>query len=567
MTHDDELFRQTFSSSPIGMAIVDEQGLIVEANAPFAAILGYAVHEVAGAVAESLIHPDDAGRDAELREGLASGDLPYFQLQARVLHKSGDTVWTRSTVTRIGDPGAPFRCLVQMEDVSEVRKAKDLLERRAQFDHLTGLPNRSLLLERTQHALTRHETTDATMACLFLDLDHFKLVNDSLGHHAGDRMLVALAQRIRDAVRPVDTVSRLGGDEFVVILENIAGQSAAEGLLAVVMAAIQAPITVDGHRMAPTVSAGLAMAEDGMTAETLVRNADLAMSSAKRSGRNRVATFHPGLRDSALVRLSIETELRTAIHEGELVVHYQPVVELATRETVAFEALVRWQHPHRGLLLPQDFIEICEDANLVVPLGAFVIHEACRFIAANPVFEGKVLVNVSTRQIGGADLTRVVRGALDDTGVDPSRLGLEITESGMLLATQAASSDLEALASMGVDLILDDFGTGYSALSSVLQNPVAGLKLAREFTLRLGDRSTGDRISTAIANLSDSLGMYGVIEGVETEAQYRRAREHGWALGQGYLFGHPLPPEEITFTAPGVAHLTSLRHRGATTSA
>ncbi|GIG55476.1 hypothetical protein Dac01nite_22280 [Demequina activiva] len=543
------------------MAIVTGDGRIEEANEQFASILGYEPGDLAGRVAQTLVHPDDVGRDAELRGQLASGELPYFQLQTRARHRSGDTVWTRSTVTRVdsGDDGAVY--LLQMEDVSEVRRAKDLLERRAQFDHLTGLPNRSLLLDRTQRALDSHEGADATVVCIFLDLDHFKLVNDSLGHHAGDRMLVELARRLRESVRPVDTVSRLGGDEFVVIGENIAGQKAAEGLLAVVTAALQAPIEVDGHRFAPTVSAGLALAQPGMTAETLVRNADIAMSHAKNAGRNRVEVFREELRDSALVRLSIETELRTAIQEGELVVHYQPVVDLATRETVAFESLVRWRHPQRGLLLPQDFIEICEDSNLVIPLGAFVIHEACRFIAANPVFRGKVLVNVSTRQIGGADLTRVVRSALKETGVHPSRLGLEITESGMLLATQSAASDLSALATMGVDLILDDFGTGYSALSSVLQNPVSGLKLAREFTLRLGDRSTGDRISTAMATLTDSLRMYGIIEGVETEAQYRQAREHGWLLGQGFLFGHPLPAEEITFTSAGTSHLTELRDR------
>jgi len=557
--HEDELFWQAFRSSPIGMAMVDPLGRITEANASLATILGRDIGDLAGTPAEALVHPDDTARDAELREQLASGELNYFQLQARALHSSGDTVWTRSTVTRLGDPGADAHYLLQMEDVSEVRRAKDLLERRAQFDHLTGLPNRSLLLERTAAALRTHADADATVACLFIDIDHFKLVNDSLGHHAGDRMLVELARRIQESVRPVDTVSRLGGDEFVVVLDGIVGKTAAEGMLAVVSAAIQAPITVEGHRMSPTVSIGLALAEPAITAETLVRNADLAMSHAKSSGRNRAEVFRPGLQDNAMVRLSIETELRTAIREGELVVHYQPLVDMATREPVAFEALVRWQHPQRGLLLPDHFIEVCEDANLVVPLGAFVIQEACRFIAAHPEFHGKVLVNVSTRQIGSADLTRVVRGALEDTGIDPSRLGLEITESGMLLATQAASADLAALARLGVDLILDDFGTGYSALSSVLQNPVAGLKLAREFTLRLGDRATGDRISSTIANLVDGLGMYGVIEGVETEAQYRQARDHGWLLGQGFLFGYPLPADEITFTAPGVAHLSALR--------
>lgn len=563
MTQHDAMFRQTFRTSPIGMAIVDSDGRIEEANEQFAAILGYEPAHLAGRIARTLAHPDDVGRDMELGEQLATGELPYFQLQSRAVHRSGDTVWTRSTVTRVDAGDDSARYLLQMEDVSEVRRAKDLLERRAQFDHLTGLPNRSLLLDRAQRALERHEGSDATVVCIFLDLDHFKLVNDSLGHHAGDRMLIELARRLRESVRPMDTVSRLGGDEFVVIGENIAGRQAAEGLLAVVTAALQAPLEIDGHRFVPTISAGLALPQPGMTAETLVRNADLAMSHAKSAGRNRVEVFREDLRDSALVRMSIETELRAAIQEGELVVHYQPVVDLASRETVAFEALVRWRHPQRGLLLPQEFIEISEDSNLVIPLGAFVIREACRFIAANPAFCGKVLVNVSTRQIGGADLTRVVRGALEDTGVDPARLGLEITESGMLLATQSAASDLGALAGMGVDLILDDFGTGYSALSSVLQNPVSGLKLAREFTLRLGDRSTGDRISTAIAALTDSLHMYGVIEGVETEAQYRQARAHGWLLGQGFLFGHPLPADEITFTSAGVADLSELRHRTA----
>lgn len=564
MAGDDTLFRQTFTSSPIGMAVVDERGVICEANEPLATILGYDCDALVGLGGLDLLHPDETGRALELQGQLCRGELPYFQFQSRAQHRSGDTVWTRTTVSRLGSPTGPMRFLVQVEDVSEVRRAKDLLERRTHFDQLTGLPGRALLLERADQALSRHQSTDATVACLFLDVDHFKLVNDSLGHHAGDRVLVEIAQRIRDAVRPMDTVSRLGGDEFVVVLENIVGLAAAEGLLTVVTAALQAPMSVDGHRLVPTVSAGLAMAEPGMTAETLVRNADLAMSSAKAQGRNRAAVFQSGMRDRALVRLSIENELRGAIREGELVVHYQPVVDLASRETVAYEALVRWQHPQRGLLLPQHFIEVCEDANLMVPLGAFVIEQACRFVAAHPQFAGKVLVNVSTRQVGGADLTRVVRDALAVTGVDPSRLGLEITESGMLLATKAASSDLASLAAMGVDLILDDFGTGYSALSSVLQNPVAGLKLAREFTLRLGDRATGDRISTAIARLTSGLGMYGVIEGVETEGQWRAALEHGWLLGQGYLFGHPLPADQLEFTSPGVAHLDALRRaRGA----
>jgi diguanylate cyclase (GGDEF)-like protein len=466
-------------------------------------------------------------------------------------------VWARVTVSAIdaADTVDDRHFLAQIEDVTEIRRARDLLEKRALYDHLTGLANRTLLLDRLTHALESHEPRAATVACIFLDVDHFKVVNDSLGHEAGDTLLVEIAQRIQGAVRPGDTVARLGGDEFVIVLENIMSQAAAEGMLAVATAAVQAPVMVEGHEVVPTVSAGLAMAEDGITAEGLVRNADMAMYAAKQAGRARVEIFDESLRRVALSKLSIEAELRTAIRDGELVVHYQPVVDLESRRTVAFEALVRWEHPQRGLLLPEQFIEICEEANLVVPLGSLVLHDACAFIASRPQFDGRVFVNVSTRQIGAADLHRVVKSALASTGVAPQRLGLEITESGVLMATTAAHADLASLAQMGVDLILDDFGTGYSALSSVLQNPVAGLKLAREFTLRLGDRSTGDRISTAMATLTNSLDMYGVIEGIETEAQFAIARRHGWTYGQGFLFGHPVPAEAIEFEAGGTVRI------------
>jgi len=279
----------------------------------------------------------------------------------------------------------------------------------------------------------------------------------------------------------------------------------------------------------------------------------MAMYAAKQAGRNRVAIFDASMRENAMTRLSIESELRTAIRDGELVVYYQPVVDLETREIVAFEALVRWQHPQRGLLLPDEFIPISEDANLVIPLGSVVLHEACKFLVERPHYKGRVFVNVSTKQIGTADLTRVVKQALETTGAPASQLGIEITESGMLITSAAVRADLKSLVDMGIELILDDFGTGYSSLSSVLQNPVAGLKLAREFTLRLGDRGTGDRISTAVAALTRSLDMFGIIEGIETEAQYAIALRHGWPLAQGFLFGHALPASEIALGLPEAA--------------
>ncbi len=547
-----DMFALTFRDSPIGMALLDSSGQYVEVNEAFGRILGRPADYFRGRHFGEYTHPDDLPRDIELMEQLSRGELPFYQVHKRLLHRDGDTIWARVTVSDMlaeEDPRG-HHYVAQVEDVTEIRRARDLLERRALYDHLSGLANRTLLMDRLERALETHEPRAATVACIFLDVDHFKLVNDSLGHDAGDTLLVEISRRVQSAVRSGDTVARLGGDEFVVVLEDVMDTKSAVAVMHSITEAVRQPFIIGGHELAPTVSAGLATATPGLTAESLIRNADMAMYSAKQAGRDRTELFDASMRDMALTRLSIESELRTAIRDGELVVYYQPVVDLETREIVAFEALVRWQHPQRGLLLPDEFIPISEDANLVIPLGAIVLQEACKFLVERPHYAGRVFVNVSTRQIGTADLTRVVRSALETTGASASQLGLEITESGMLMATAAARADLKALVDMGIELILDDFGTGYSSLSSVLQNPVAGLKLAREFTLRLGDKGTGDRISTAVAALTRSLDMFGIIEGIETEAQFAMARRHGWQFAQGFLFGHGVPPSEIALGLP-----------------
>jgi len=544
----DSLFTLTFRDSPIGMAILDSSGRYIEVNDAFAQIVGRDTTAMVGRHFGEFTHPDDLPRDFELMKQLAEGEVPYYQLHKRLLHRDGDTIWARVTVSNVtaADSVAGHHYVAQFEDVTEIRRARDLLERRALYDHLTGLANRTLLMDRLERAIETHEPRAATVACIFLDIDHFKVVNDSLGHDAGDTLLAELARRLQSTVRTADTVARLGGDEFVVVIEDVMDLEGARTVAAAITEAVRRPFRIDIHELEPTASAGVAMLEPGMSAEALVRNADMAMYAAKQAGRDRVEVYDASMREHVLTKLSIESELRTAIREGELVVHYQPVVNLTTREVVAYEALVRWQHPQRGLLLPDEFIPISEEANLVIPLGAAVIHDACQFLVDRPGYTGKVFVNVSTRQIGTADLTRVVRQALEATGASARQLCLEITESGMLMATASARADLKALTDLGCELILDDFGTGYSALNSVLQNPVAGLKLAREFTLRLGDRGTGDRISTAVATLTQSLNMFGVIEGIETEAQYTIALHHGWDLGQGFLFGHAVPAAMIT---------------------
>ncbi len=559
MGYGDDLFQSTFRASPIGMAILDSEGRYLDLNAGFERILGLGAASVIGREFAEFTHPDDLARDSDLLDQLAAGDLPFYQIQKRYIDAAGDTVWCRVTVSEVPANPAPknARFVAQIEDITEFRRATDLLERKALYDSLTGLANRSLLLDRLSHALAGHLRRETTVAVLFFDVDHFNLVNDSLGHEAGDALLAVIGQRVQGAVRAGDTVARLGGDEFVVVLENIATQGAAERVAELITAAVQSPITVAGHEVLPTISVGLAIAERGVTAETLVRDADTAMYAAKQRGRARIEVFSSDLRESALNKLSIEGELRAAVRDGELAVYYQPVVDLETRAVIAYEALVRWEHPTRGLLMPADFIEISEEANLVVPLGSFVLREACGFLARHPEFTGRMFVNVSTRQIGPADLTRVVRAALDESGVDARRISLEITESGILMTTKVARADLENITEMGVDLVLDDFGTGYSALASIIQNPVAGLKLSHEFTQRLGDNGSGDRISSAVASLAANLGMYGIAEGIETEAQHRQAKHHGWLYGQGFLYGHPLPEADVSFEDAGRVRSTA----------
>lgn len=547
-----DLFSLTFRDSPIGMAVLDSSGRYVEVNDAFGRILGRSADHFSGRHFGEYTHADDLPRDIELMEQLSRGELPFYQVHKRLLHREGDTIWARVTVSNMEGDGETHghHYVAQFEDVTEIRRARDLLERRALYDHLSGLANRTLLMDRLERALEAHGPRAATVACIFLDIDHFKSVNDSHGHDTGDKVLVELARRVQRAVRTADTVARLGGDEFVVILEDVMSEEAAATVMRNITETAREPLHIGGSEISPTVSAGLAMASPGLTAETLIRNADMAMYAAKQAGRDRVEVYKASMRETTMSKLSIEAELRTAIRDNELVVYYQPVVDLQTREIVAFEALVRWQHPQRGLLLPDEFIPISEDSNLVIPLGAVVMHEACTFLAERPHFKGRVLVNVSTKQIGAADLTCVVKHALETTGAQASQLGIEITESGMLMTSSAVRADLKTLVDMGVELTLDDFGTGYSSLQSVLQNPVAGLKLAREFTLRLGDRGTGDRISTAVAALTRSLDMFGIIEGIETEAQYAIAQRHGWPLAQGFLFGHALPPSEIALGLP-----------------
>ncbi len=539
-------FRLTVDRAPIGIALVGLDGGFLQVNAELERILGRTGDELAGLRFHDVTHPDDLAADVTLVESLIRGDIPHYQMEKRYLRPDATGIWTRLSVTLVRSPeGEPAYFVSQIEDISEVRTAQAQLARRSLYDPLTGLANRTLLLDRLNLALRQHADDDELVAVAFCDLDHFKRVNDSLGHEAGDELLRVVASRMTDALRPGDTLARLGGDEFVVVLDSVRSLEEATALLTVVKGSVEWPTEIDGVELTPSFSAGLATSDNERTAEVLLRDADTALYAAKQGGRSHWEVFSTAMRSQALAELSIENELRRALDDESFELHYQPIVELRTREVIAFEALVRWRHPERGLLLPADFLAVAEDAHLMVPLGRLVIRQACAFLARHPDADWRVFVNVSPQQIGAADLAGVIATELEASGVAAARLAVEITENDVLDAFGVSLRDMQRVADLGVDLVMDDFGTGYSALSSLLSAPVSGIKLDRSFTARLGDGGGGDRITATVATLVTSLGAYGVVEGVETEDQLRRARDHGWVHGQGYLFARPQPERRL----------------------
>ena len=438
----------------------------------------------------------------------------------------------------------------------ERKRAEVELTHQALHDALTGLPNRVLFLDRLKLALARSARRSTHVAVLFLDLDRFKLINDSLGHEAGDAVLVDVATRLQNALRPGDTVSRFGGDEFTALCEDVPSERAVLMIAERMTEAVGLPFALSesegGGETFLTASIGIAMAEgteepDG-SAESLVRDADAAMYRAKERGKSRVELFDERLRERAVQRLSIESALHRALERDELRLHYQPQVDLGSGRIVAWEALVRWEHPERGLLAPTEFVPVAEETGLIVPLGLWVLEEACRQAERwtslpDAVPDPVMGVNLSARQLTSPDLLEMVARALAGAGLEPSRLCLEVTESVVMEDAGGSVETLEALRDMGVQLAIDDFGSGYSALSSLKRFRVDVLKVDRAFVTGLGRDTTDGPIMAAIIDLTHALGVRAVGEGVERADQLAVLRALGCDLGQGFYFGRPQPPE------------------------
>jgi diguanylate cyclase (GGDEF)-like protein/PAS domain S-box-containing protein len=454
-----------------------------------------------------------------------------------------------------------------LADALERHAVEDGIRHRALHDPLSGLPNRVLFLDRLEHALARVGRRGSMAAVLFLDLDHFKLVNDSLGHHVGDELLTATAPRLRQAVRTSDTVARFGGDEFGILLEDIAGEQDAIEMAERIAATFTRPFVLAGNEHFVTASVGIAIARDGEIAQELIRDADAAMYRAKERGRARYELFDEVMRGRAIARLRVENDLRRALERGELRLDYQPVVSLRDGSIVSVEALVRWDHPDRGVIAPSEFVPVAEENGMIEQIGCWVLDRACRQAArwcnlrpdSAPI---RISVNLSAVQVVKRDLPDTVATVLRATGLDPACLSLEITETVMLRDVETLTEVLTALKAIGVGLALDDFGTAYSSLGYLTHLPLDTLKIDRSFVDGLGTERRDTAITEAIIAMSRALSLNVIAEGVETQLQVDELVRLGCQLAQGFHFSRPVAAGEITsMLREGPAWVTSAAER------
>ncbi|CAA9447837.1 MAG: diguanylate cyclase/phosphodiesterase (GGDEF & EAL domains) with PAS/PAC sensor(s) [uncultured Rubrobacteraceae bacterium] len=545
-------FRSSFENAAVGMALVGTDGRWLRVNRSLCEIVGYAEGELLEKSFQDITHPEDLDKDLEQARRLLGGEIGSYQMEKRYIRKDGSVVWILLNGSLVRDEeGGPLYFIAQVQDVSGRKRAEEQLQRQAFHDALTGLPNRKLFMDRLGQALERtRRRRGRKVAVLFMDLDGFKVVNDSLGHEAGDLLLTVVAQRLGRILRPEDTLARFGGDEFVVLLEEVEGPEEAVLVAQRVTEELGEPFALEGQEIFVSVSVGIGLGDARTkTPEYLLRDADTAMYRAK-EGRSGYRIFEPIMYEHAVRRLVLEGELRRALEEprAQLRVFYQPMASIKTGEIVGAEALVRWEHPERGLLSPSEFVPEAEETGLIVPMGRWVLEEACRQAKEwqrrypnDPPLT--IAVNLSARHLRYPGLVDEVARTLKRTKLAPGSLTLEITESVLVTDDGSTRGTLQRLKGLGARLAIDDFGVGYSSLSYLGYLPVDRLKLDRVLVGGLDTLSKTLAIVRAVIDLGHALGIEVVAEGVETQEEFEELRAMGCDVGQGYYWWAPRPAE------------------------
>jgi diguanylate cyclase (GGDEF)-like protein/PAS domain S-box-containing protein len=547
----EERFRSAFDYAAIGMALVSPEGKWLQVNRSLCEMVGYSEPELLATDWESITHPDDLAAVRAQIEQLLGGSIPTYQTEKRYTHKNGGEVWIFLSISLTRDPETKStRLIFQTQDITDRKRAERQLLHDAFHDTLTGLPNRALFVDRLKQALARTRRLGPhQFAVLFLDLDRFKVINDSLGHIVGDQLLVGIARRLEACLRPGDTVARLGGDEFTILLEDVTDISEAIRVAERVEKEVSSPFNLRGHEVFTTVSVGIAPSTIGYDSpDEILRDADTAMYRAKSLGKARHEVFDKTMHARAVSLLQLENDLRRAVERREFLLFYQPIVSLQTGRVCGAEALIRWQHPEHGMIMPSAFIPVAEETGLILQMGQWGVREACRQLREwREQFPGlgefQVSVNLSSKQFSQPDLIEQITRSLRDTGLEPAGLRLEITESVVMENIESATDMLRQLRDLGVEASIDDFGTGYSSLSYLHRFPTSTLKIDRSFVSGMSCQSENLEIIRSILMLARNLGMTVVAEGVETEEQAAQLRELGCQHAQGYHFSRPVRPE------------------------
>jgi diguanylate cyclase (GGDEF)-like protein/PAS domain S-box-containing protein len=550
----EQRFQALVQHSSEVVILVDADGRVEYVSESMTRVFGYSEAHLLG---RRLSHILDSDAGARLGQGLAEvAERPYgvLELELPLRHRDGHLCTVQVTVTNLLEDSSVGGLVLNTRDISERRQLEDQLVHQAFHDSLTSLANRALFKDRVEHALARTKRQTPSVAVLFLDLDGFKEVNDSLGHAAGDRLLIQVAERLHSCVRPSDTVARFGGDEFAVLIEDASDDIDVTQVADRVLEGLARPFHVNGRELHVRGSMGIARMDlDVDGADQLLRNADLAMYRAKAAGRGGYERYDPEMHTELVARVQLEADLRRALEsgEGELFLQYQPTFDLASGQLVGAEALARWQHPTRGLVPPTEFIPLAEASGLIRPLGAWVLREACRQAAEWQRVSGQrdkpltLNINLSGRQLQYPEVVDDVASALASSGMVPESLVLEMTESVLMDDNENVLDILRRIKELGARLAIDDFGTGYSSLSYLHRFPVDMLKIDRSFVERLSHASDNAELARTIVRLGQSLQLVTVAEGVEDSAQFLALRRMGCDVGQGFYFGRPMESDEI----------------------